>query len=113
MSNTEFLHSIDCIKKYGVPRSTIQYMGRKAFKIPENIRDCFSKYYLLSWNSAHLFANLICERPDSGLYIRHQDINYVVVFTKTRDRLQKQTNVWLSFRQAQPEFNIPAYVLIS
>jgi hypothetical protein len=40
-------------------------------------------------------------------------VDYQVVFTKSRNKLRKQENVWLSFRKPKEELRISSYVLVS
>ena len=100
--------SILSYNKYGVNRSLVSYLCINHFNYPELYKDTLSNYYLLYWKPGYFFSQL-----NHGEII-HQDTRYIVVYKNcTPAALKKESQIRLSFRKPQAEFNIPAYVLVS
>lgn len=100
--------SIRAYKTFGVNRSLVSYLCINHFNYPELYKDTLSNYYLLYWKPDYFFSQL-----NHGEII-HQDTIYIVVYKNcTPAALKKESQIRLSFRKPQAEFNIPAYVLVT
>lgn len=96
-------------KKYGVPKSIIIHMMQNHFHFPTNYQDCLEHYELLYW-STKWFKKLLTDGT-----ITKDDITYHVIYQHCTPAQLKDTHnsqVALSFRAAQKEYNAGAYVLI-
>lgn len=97
--------------KYGVNKNTIRHLSQKLFVIPEFFSDCFQTYYLLKW-SKEWFLN----QSHEGIVTRN-GIKYNVMYSGcTRGAILAapvRSQITLSFRQAQKEYGLDAYVLVS
>lgn len=114
-------NSIAIIQKFGITRSEVDHVARTNFKIPGTYRQYFQSMHLLYWTGEH-----ILKRMQNGVIkTLENDAGYHVVFIDGLTRGQiigeiersKESNkpamqYGLSFRQAKPEFKIPALVLI-
>ena len=107
------LTSIVAYKKYGVPKSLISTLSVTVFHIHKEVQDCFSTYKLLQW-SKEFTAFKIKTSPTPFTIERHGETYQVIWITPRGKFIQSHdSSEWLvSFRKAQPEFNIPGYALI-
>lgn len=98
-------------QKWGVSPSIVHHISLNNFSIHQYYRDCFSKYRLLYWSKSHFM-----QRAVAGI-VESEDCEYVIVYHNcTRGRViqcAEFQQLALSFRAANPEFNLPAYVLVS
>lgn len=98
--------------KYNVSKSEMHSLLINAFHIPVDIaavacRQYFTRKWLRLGTSVS-FSGVIHE----GL-INHNGLDYLVVYYQcTPYQVRKANALMLSYRQPQPEFNLPAYVLI-
>ena len=114
MNNTSKLASVNCYKKYGVERSLLTYIVHNNFYVTDLYRDCLDTYYILRWQASHMLSSIT-----NGTLV-HKGVTYQVIYHRTDPTRIKRAAllthciryVKLSFRVAQPEFNIPATVLI-
>ena len=100
--------------KHGMLRSNISFISRKLCVIPSNLRDCFKRYYLLYWAPEYLVAQLSKPENQDGI-LHHQGIAFNIVWhgiTPTQLKTESYMQIALSFREPQPEFSLPATVLI-
>jgi len=98
----------DSYNKYGVPRSVVRFLTYQMWRIPDQFRDCFQATYLLSWKTSHLKTQI------REAKIEHRNITYQVLYKGlTPSQLDEYTDVWLSFRCAQWDYDLPAVVIIS
>lgn len=114
MSNLTQPVVIAAVRKYGVPPSIIQHIAINNFRITQNYRDCFQRYYLLFWRADYLLDQIEQGALKLGFGAERKD--WIVVYHKcTRGTLlgDKSAQVALSFREPQPEFGLPAYCLVS
>jgi len=107
------LVSIECQKTYGLSYADLSYSIRNLFCFPTSAKQALEKYYILNWDTTFFFSQLDNRYPEYGITLRHQGVDYQVVFTKSRNKLRKQENVWLSFRKPKEELRISSYVLVS
>lgn len=110
-SNNSALHlsSINSIKLYGVPRSQILH-ALTTFQHISGVDQCMEEYYLLYCSPEHFSAN-----QHEGLYYR-EDRQYVILYEQSVTRwfaLNAKSQLILSFRVAKPEYDLPAYVMVS
>jgi hypothetical protein len=99
--------SIESYRKYGVSRNLIRYNSLNEFHIEPNILACFTTYHILHWR-----AEYTIEQIKEGVITR-EGKSYIVVFNAcTRFKIKQSSDAVLSFREAQPEYDLPAYVLI-
>ena len=106
-SNTS---AILATRKHGVAPSVIHYVAANNWNIHPNVQPCFSVYFLSRINAGKLLAMVF-----EGQITRGDD-HYVVLYHRcTRGQLlaDKSIEVVVSFRQAKPEYGIPAYALVS
>lgn len=106
MSQTP-LASIQVAKTYGVDRSLMSHMLQNQFVIAPNYRDLLSEYQLLYWSVSHTLFQNKAGYISGHIVVYHNCTRGSLMLTPT----YKQ--VALSFRAAIPEYNLPAYVLIS
>lgn len=110
------LHSIEAYKATGVSRSSLNEILVYRFAIPELLKDLFPTYFLRYW-SKKFFLAVTSQQSIRKDAILVDGIFYLIQYHKcTRGdilRLQDSSQVCLSFRAAKPEFNLPAYVLVS
>lgn len=108
--------SIEAYHKYGIHRNYVAYICCNHFSVPADFRDCFSSYFLRRWAPSYFFSQV-----QEGC-IFYDGIEYIVLYhKKSRGQLMQdctrtespQLGVTLSFRAAQSEFNLPAYVLVN
>lgn len=113
--NTSNLASIGSYKKYGVTRSVVHWVLQhdRNLNPRHSFYDCLRRCYILYWKGEYILNQM-----QAGV-IRKDDISYHVVFAPhlSRGILMRGGNrnyqFSLSFRQAQPGFELPAYVYIS
>jgi hypothetical protein len=103
------LPSVAAFKKYGVRKSVVAWATTHAFKLDPCIRHCFQVAYLLNWRSDWLAIRL----EETPGFLEHTGVIYQVIFCRTKSNALQKEKVWLSFRKPQPEFGLPATVLIS
>lgn len=111
MPTVTTLNSIESYNKYGVHRSVLQHIASYLKSVPPEFRDCFSTYYKLYWSRDYLIEQL----RDSKYFITKDNKQYYVIWKTSRGTFlnsSEKSQYCLSFRDAQPEFDIPPYVLI-
>ena len=101
------LDSIIAYKKYGMYRSNLEYLLRNTFSIPLGSLASLDTYYIRQWEGSYVAESVA---RNIGRII-HEDIEYIAILRKSLYEL-KQGMCILSFRRAQKEFNLPAYVII-
>lgn len=100
--------SIRAYRKYGVLRSLVHYQMINHFHYAPRFRDTLKTYFILHWN-----ADFTKDQISDGI-ISLASGDYTVIWYKLSPYdLHNQKNLRLSFREAQPEYNLPAYVLIT
>lgn len=104
--------AISAYQKHGVNRSVVKFLLTKSFSISSLFRDCFKRYYILYWR-----AEYFLHRTEGTAGLLTQDgLEYVILYHRTtRGKIlhYQRKQVILSFREPQPEFGLPAYVLVS
>ena len=120
MSNTNNLSSAIAVKTYGMFPSTLKYIISNHTTIAHRLHDTLETYYILYWDVEYFLSQFT-----EGTIKRDNRI-YHIIFkgtgagnTKHRGHMIADVKqgmsyqVSLSFRKAKPEFNLPAYVLVS
>ncbi len=115
-SNTlpaEIPASIVAYQKYGVKPSIIRQVMRHS-TIITYFRDCFSRYYLLYWEGSYLLQKI----AEGNGCINRDGISYIPAYSQSLGsraaiHQNQQEQYALSFREAKPEFQLPAYCFIS
>ena len=101
--------------KYGITSNTLHQLLSNIHDL-SLYRDCLETYYLNYWS-----AKYILKDSDGGMIYKDNNM-YHIVYLKpvTRGKILASVQAGnslqqykLSFRKALPEFNLPAYVLIS
>lgn len=110
--NPTTLNSVEAYKKYGIAPSYVRYTINNYFYYPYNMRDTLDKYYIMRWNVGYFLSKI-----KEGM-IEHQDVEYQIIYHKTDPtKLHRvsgtHAQVKLSFRVADPLFNIPPTVLVA
>lgn len=105
------VRAIQCMQTYHLTPSELHYKMLNEWNIHFQTSDesqALKAYYMLFWAPIYFFDKL-CD----GI-IERQGIGYHVVYHKCKpEELKKESQIILSFREAQTIFGIPAYVLIS
>lgn len=105
--------SIIAYRKYGVSPSTLRYAMYNIFYFPEKYADCM---YLIKQDTCDTSPFL---RSIKEGMIQKVDRSYQIIYHQTdpyklrRRAKHGNSHVKLSFRVAQPEFNIPPTVLVT
>ena len=96
------------LQLYGYSRNTVNHSLINDFHIdPAVVNKSLTEYNLIHWST-----NYFVSKSQFGVLYRG-DKQYVVVYHKcTRYNVREATEVILSFREAKPEYNLPAYVLV-
>jgi hypothetical protein len=105
------LCSAHCFKKYGVYRSTLLHTLSTIFYIPAELHPALEKYTLL-YQSVDYF---LCNSHEGTLHRFDSEYN-IVYHNCTRGQilaLPADQQLRLSYRQAVPEYSLPAFVLVS
>lgn len=112
--SSQQLKSIEAFNRYGVTPSIIHYILKhhQVITPSHSYYDCLQTCYLLYWNKEYLLQQF-----QEGV-IKKDDVLYHPVFSVGLSRgallrLPAGTQIALSFREAQQEFGLPAYVFIS
>lgn len=108
------LKSIEAFNRYGVTPSIIHYIIKhhQVITPSHSYYDCLQTCYLLYWNKEYLLQQF-----QEGV-IRKDNVLYHPVFSVGLSRgallrMPAGTQISMSFREAQQEFGLPAYVFIS
>ena len=104
------LDSIEAYKRYNISPSNLRFMIQNIFYFPQGYKDALTSYHL-SIVDTFIFINSIEEGLLCEDGILHQIIYHNTDPTKLLRRMQ-YTKVKMSFRQADPIFNIPPTVLV-
>jgi hypothetical protein len=98
-------------QKYGVPRSLLLHLTSRIFHFPLDYQDTLQSYYILRSTGANILATI----ADYNGFYRKNEVDYIPIFQTPRGKILENVSsyYYLSFREAQPEYNIPPYVLIS
>lgn len=112
MSNspTPILSSIVAYDTYGVSPNHLRFMINNLYYFPASYTDCLHNYYLKEVDTHEFLTHI-----KDGMY-NDSDRDYQVIYHKTDPtkllRRQDHTTVKMSFRVAQPEFNLLPTVLV-
>lgn len=86
---------------------SIEHELINTWKLSEELKKRVSKYYLLYWTPVYFDAIW-----NEGIITR-EGVDYIVVYHACKPAdLRKEKQIALSFRRANKEFNLPAYVLV-
>ena len=103
-------NSIEAYNTYGVSPNHLRFMIQNIFYFPPTYDDCLWKYHLKVIETHEFVAHM-----KEGMYAEGGR-EYQVIYHKTDPtkllRRQDHTEVMLSFRVAQPEFNLLPTVLV-
>lgn len=107
MSTMPALSSVVCFKKYTLSKWEVRSLSNNSWLLDPLSLPCFRKYYLLYWSPKHFFKKI------SYGTLEHHGVEYVVCYHKvTVDACKHARQVALSFRQPQPEYDLPPIVLV-
>lgn len=99
-----------CLSKYNLTPSVVHSAAVNYFSLDPKYLPAFSNYFILYWSASHTTSQI-----SAGTILKDK-IPYLAVFCKNSSRGKLKANpssqVALSFRNPQPEFGLPAYVLI-
>ena len=95
-----------CFLKYEVSRNEMRELLTSSFHISLEYQHALSHYQLLYWSPEYLQ-----EQIQEGT-LSHLGTTYIVIWDDSRFSCLGGTQCKLSFRQAQPEYELPAYVLV-
>lgn len=94
----------DCKK---VSKSELRYSLLNDFHISKRLIKALKTYLILHWESEFTFSIM-----DDGM-IERDGINYIAIYHRcSYYQAKRSRNLSLSFREANKEFDLPAYVLI-
>ena len=111
------LQSIEAYNTYGIQPSKLQFMIHNLFYFPVEYNDCLINYHLDIETTQSFLASIKEGRYEWWYSHDKEDkVSYQVIYHNTDPtrllRRQEHTSVKLSFRVAQPEFNIAPTVLV-
>ncbi len=102
--------SIEAYKQYGIQPSKLRFMVNNLFYMPEEYKDCLEVYVLSEEYTTDFLSNI-----KDGMYLTISE-SYQIIYHKTDPtkllRRAEYTSVKLSFRVADPIFNIIPTVLV-
>ncbi len=107
---TSQLASVVAYKKYGIPRTSIDYIARTHSSIKPDVRDCFKTYFLIYWSSEYVREKITQAQLDYKGKI--YNVIYKGITPREIQLLTENIQISLSFREAQDEYKLPAYVII-
>lgn len=107
--NQSRIASIDSYTKYGIPRSEVLSTLQRILHIPASHQHTLQEYKLLYTSPDHFFSQV-----SGGMLTRH-DKPYIVIYHQCNryECIYHSGQLMLSYREAQPEYNLPAYVLVT
>ena len=94
-------------KRYGVAKSQCRLLTQNVFNIPIDFQDLYHKYYLVYWQPEYFFSQL-----QDGMIQRDGTDYQVIYHLCTPATVRKCSQVRLSFRVPQQEYEIEPYVLV-
>jgi len=104
--------SIEAFRKYGVSRNLVHHMMLNNFNFPAQFTDCLANYYILHWTCDYFRGKL----TDGTIRLfdvkQNKEVEYIVIFRNSLRVTFAGTKVKLSMRSAQPEFDLPSYILV-
>ena len=101
--------SIAAYNKFGLPRTSVDFMLKYTFHYPEQYKDTLVRYYKLYHKPEYFFSLL----EMGAFYSKTDDMLYDVIYYKcTPSQLRMCKQIEMSFREAQPEFDLKPYVLV-
>ena len=104
------INSIKAYNSYGVAPSNLRFMMNNLFYMPEQYKDCLEGYFIQEWLTEEFLSDI---KEGSLPYMGR---TYQIIYHKTDPtkllRRQEHTSVKLSFRVADPVFNILPTVLV-
>lgn len=103
------LSAASVVSKYGVAKSTADFMTYKHWHIAEDWRDIFLRYYILRWQPEYFQAAL----KDGTL--EREGVIYQVVYHNCDSVMVARTqySLLLSFRELQEEYKMQPVVLVT
>ena len=104
--------SITVTQKHGVPPSVLLSFLQTKFSIPLSHQHLLRSYFIRYWSKEYLLSTL---EAGKGTLTR-ENIQFIAIYRDcSRGKIlsSSEDQVCLSFRAALPEYNLPAYVLIS
>jgi len=106
------MSTFDFYKRYGITPSKLRYMIDNHFYFPEQYKDCLSHYRMSQTSTARFLTSIL----EGTIIPLREGITYQIIYHQTDPtRLKRRaayTSVKLSFRVAQPEFDIIPTVLV-
>ena len=108
--------AISTFKKHGICRSELSFQLTSKFSISPIFSPVLSKYFIRYWSKDYFLRISSLVSLYTGT-IPIEGKEYVVIYHRcTRGeilQMQDSEQLVLSFRAALPEYNLPAYVLVS
>lgn len=104
------LPSIKAVAKYGIPKHIALHMQHTYWVISREYRAIFKSYYILKWHAAYFTDKL-----HNGTITR-EGVTYQVLYHRTGSipaNSPVDTQVLLSFRELQPEYDAVPVVLVT
>lgn len=101
------LHSIEVMKKYGVPRSILLHHLQHSLFIPVEFKHLMEEYILLYHTPEYFFKN-----QHKGSILRFNK-EYIIIYNVPRGVCLHAPKLKISFREALPEYNLPAYAMVT
>jgi hypothetical protein len=110
-SNSPLLRSIDSYTKHGVYRSTLIHALYHTKFISADLQHALSHYKLLVWNKELL------QYKTNGHILTRFNKQYLIVWNAVNNRGEfcrapNDSEWFISFREAQPEYDIPPIAYI-
>lgn len=106
--HTNETNTFSVYKKYGVGIASGRRIASSLWKIPLEIQDIFTRYYLLYWDAEYLRSKI------KDGQVEHDGVQYVIRYYScdSSDLYHCEGQVALSFRVLQNEYDHYPVVLI-
>lgn len=93
--------------RHGVSKQKIRYVLKETWVVPTFLQHLLKNHFLLNW-SGEYFKKVL----DDGQIFKDETRFNVIYHNCTPEQCFKAKSVWLSFRKAVDDFDLPAYVLV-
>jgi len=102
------MSAVEALRKYGVSPTVVRYVLQNQAHIAVEQQDLLVRYYLKYWEAEYFFNNL-----HNGTITDEGTVYQVIYKHCTPTKVRCADQVALSFRAAQPEYELESYVIIT
>lgn len=93
--------------RHGYTKESMRWNLTRIWALPQHFCKNLQSHFLLSW-SGEYFKKVL----DDGQIFKDETRFNVIYHNCTPEQCFKAKSVWLSFRKALDDFDLPAYVLV-